>query len=107
MILFVSNGKLTNELCKLTWHDFEFLTGVKVNLTKRIARQVRVLRIKGHTFLSEATFLQGCKYAKLDRPSNILECVYVSNEEVILKDIKEDMRILHVTNNATDYRIIE
>lgn len=102
MILFVTQDRLTNETCKLTWNDFEFLTGSKIDLSKRIGKQISVLRSKGHLYIYDSEFIVGEKY-KNEYSSIIFTCNYINDNKQAL--LSHEMNVITVSN-PSNYRIV-
>lgn len=100
MILFVSQDRITNEYCNLRWDAFGFLTGSKLDLSKRIGKQINVIRDKGHLYFYDAEFLLGEHYKYNGED---YKCCYINNNTALL--MREMKTITLSLDKASNYRI--
>lgn len=73
----------------ISFEVFKILTGCKLDLNKRIGKQLTVLRDKGHLYFYDSEFILGEKYVWNNK---VYECTYITKDKEAL--LAKDMDVI-------------
>ena len=103
MILAVTRNYLANATNALTWEAFKELTGSKIDLNKRVGKEIYLYRDGGHVYISDTEFIVGEKYKK---SLSIFECKYLNEDgTALLAAINNNLSTL-TSKEPLEFRII-
>jgi len=85
----------------LSWSHFNILTGKKIDFQKRIGKNIRVLRGRGHVYILDHEWILGQIYRK----DNIEAKCYHITEDMALLSIRDSMKIV-TSDRCLDWIVI-
>ena len=102
--LRVDDDWIHNANCSMTPETFKELTGTKIDLTKRIGKDIYVVREKGHLYFYDRQFIIGAKY---QHNGKIYKCEHLTKTgAAVFSRVGKNLEVIHSTEPLA-FRIIE